>query len=188
MDLKIIYRVETDLNEIEEKDARTQIDDDNDHHSSKFIDILGEEYNFPPELVSLYYNLRTDVEMTIESFTLFSIESLKCMSRRYKECGQEDFLDVARSYGEGGFFRVLSWHKGIRKFFERSDGGQNSYEREETFKYYILNYGKDYEEIVREYDCENGGIISHKVQRHGFRIDEAVRTFDFDVSMFRDVE
>lgn len=130
---------------------------------------FADKYDLPSEWRKLYDNVPDDYEVNIGKVTLFCFEYLLSHTAIINKY-HKDFIDLGCSEGFGnmGWTEVLSWNNKDKKFFIRSDGGSNCYDRNNNFEYYISKYGTEtgfhvdkidknyqWDEVFSQFDDQN---------------------------------
>ena len=94
-------------------------------------------WKFPLLIRNLYLMLgSTDREFVFRGFTFFSFKKILERQKEYCKHNNDNICDLALSYDGMGWVYVLALDTVSGKYFVRSDGGSNDYDRQFNWEYY----------------------------------------------------
>ena len=120
-----------------------------------------DEYNFPDDLKTLYYEINNQaVEFYFKDWVFMSLDRIIKITELYVENNQYRVIDFAYKYVGLGHCIIISFDPVDKRVFYRYDGGSNGFEREANFKFvinFVPNDGVKYDIVnfLRYVDSES---------------------------------
>ena len=129
----------SEYNDETQQTMESKLDLSTDPKVLQTIDQMKQDYDIPEQIYDLFKHYKSMDSDIVSDKSFFKFQSLNWITKSmndYNNHGQNHFIDLVLGYQGMGWYDVIAWDKNEKKFFIRTDGGSNGWDRQFNFDYY----------------------------------------------------